>query len=125
MKQVLLIDDDPNFLTVLKYVFQKEGYKVVCCSSGEKALDLIESNDFGAIISDYKMGRVSGLTIARTAKNKKPPIPIVLLTAYAGGFWNSTWGNFPDKVFPKPVDFRALAATIAELKQSHREKVGQ
>lgn len=123
MKRILVVDDDTNFLKVIVFALAKEGYDVSECTSGEAAIDLINSDSYSAVISDYRLRGVSGLAVVRAARKKKPPIPTFLLTAYAGSLYGSTWGNLPEKVFPKPVDIGKLIEAIEGLDKSiHKSK---
>lgn len=115
MKRILVVDDDANFLKVIVFALAKEGYDVSECSTGEAAIDLINSDNFSAVISDYRLRGVSGLAVVRAAGKRKPPIPTFLLTAYAGSLYGSTWGNLPEKVFAKPVDIGKLVEAIEGL----------
>ena len=123
MNKILIIDDDPKFLKVAQYIISGKGYGVTTCSSGEEALELIESNKYMVIISDYKMGRISGLTIARATKIKNPSIIVIILTAYAGGFPLSIWGQVPDLVIAKPVDWNTLVEAIRNLESISDERI--
>ena len=104
MKKILLVENQLNLKKVIERWLLKEGYEVVGCASGETALDLIKTGDFSVVITDYKMRRVSGLTIARIAKSRKPPIPVFIVSAYAEGFIISSCVELPDKIFSKPID---------------------
>jgi len=123
MKRVLLVDDDADFLKVLEHSLRKEKLEISCCSSGELALELLSKRHFDIVISDYKMGPVSGLTIAREAQNRKHPIPVILLTAFAEEFSNNAWGSIPAKILSKPVEFRKLAEAIDDLCNDLRKKL--
>jgi len=123
MKKILLVDDDPSFLAVAGYLLRKHRYHVVACSSGEEAIELLESNGFGLVISDFRMGQVSGLRVASTALMKNPPIPVIILTAYADGLTNAIDQEFrersrryyPNLVLTKPIDERKLINAIENL----------
>lgn len=123
MGKILLVDDDLSFLTVIRYFLRKYGYQVIACSSGEEAIELLRSRDFSLVISDFKMGRVSGLRVARTALRKNPPIPVIILTAYPDGLTNvidqefreSSWRYFPNRVLTKPIDETKLITAVENL----------
>ena len=133
MDKILLVDDDPSFLTVIRYILRKYGFQVVGCSSGEEAIELLNSNGFGLVISDFKMGRISGLRVARTALGKKPLIPVFILTAFADGFiniingesWGSSWKYFPNRVLSKPVDETTLITAIENLGLRKNREISQ
>jgi len=115
MKRILVIDDDEDFLRVLKFGLTKEGFDVFQCNSGKAALSLLKSDNFAVIVSDYRLSDVSGLTIARAARKKSPPIPTILVTAYAGSLSSNLWENLPDRIYSKPIDFDTLIDAIEDL----------
>lgn len=119
--KVLLIDDDASFLKVLGHKLLGAGFEVTSCSSGESALDLMRARSFRVIVTDYRMNGVSGLAVARFAKSRRPPIPVIMLTAYAG-LLNSDSEEIPDRVFTKPVEFSSLVDAINGLGNPSREK---
>lgn len=126
MDRVLLVDDDLSFLAVIKYLLQKSGFRVVACSSGKAAIELLKSDDFDVVISDYRMGEHSGLAVARVAWSLKPRIPVFIVTAYSDGlksaynqeFWGEPTEARPDRVFSKPVDEKALITAIKDIDKS-------
>jgi len=81
-EKILIVDDEKSILDLLTVVFKKEGYKVETSPSAPKALDLIDKDDFSLIISDIKLPQQSGMDILRHVKEKKPFIPVIMITAY-------------------------------------------
>lgn len=122
MKRILLVEDEPFFKKVMEHILTGEGFDVVSCGRGETAIHLISRSDYLVILTDYKMGDVSGLAVARAARNKRPPIPVFIITAYADEQYNIDWGGLPDRVFGKPVDKTALIEAINNLVTKSAEK---
>lgn len=82
MEKILVVDDEKSILDLLKVVFKKEGWRVSTCFSGPKALELIDKEDFDLLICDIKMPQISGMKILKYIKEKKPDIPVIMITAY-------------------------------------------
>ncbi len=82
MEKILVIDDEKSILDLLSVVFEKEGYAVETSLSATRAVDLMANEDFDMIISDIKMPKMSGMELLRYVKEKRPDIPIVMITAY-------------------------------------------
>jgi CheY-like chemotaxis protein len=61
--RILVVDDEPAIPAFLKRVLGGEGYEVTTVSSGEEALDRIESEEYGLILCDIKMPGLSGIEI--------------------------------------------------------------
>lgn len=83
--KVLLADDDPHSLRLLRLLLMKEGYDVVCANNGQEALKILASPDSPRlIVLDWMMPDVDGLTICRkirSSENEEEYRYIVLLTA--------------------------------------------
>ena len=82
MEKILIIDDEKSILDLLKVVFKKEGYQVATALSASRALELIEKNDFDLVLSDIKLPEMNGMEILKFIKDKKPDLPVVMMTAY-------------------------------------------
>jgi len=82
MDKILIIDDEQSILDLLNMVFKKQGYVVKNALSAEKALQLIDKDDFDLILTDVKLPNKSGMDILRYARNNKSEIPVVMITAY-------------------------------------------
>jgi DNA-binding NtrC family response regulator len=82
MEKILIIDDEKSVLDMLNVVFKKEGYRVKKSLSAQKALELIDEEDFDLILSDIRLPQISGMELLRKVKEKKPGIPVIMITAY-------------------------------------------
>lgn len=80
---ILIVDDEPNNLTLLELVLKNEGYKVELATDGKKALSWTEKKDFDLILLDIMMPELSGLEVCSQLKNnpKTSEIPVIFLTA--------------------------------------------
>lgn len=82
MARILLVDDEPSILSVLCTVLQAESYDVVPASDGEKAIEMINSEEFDLVISDIRMTPVNGIEILKTIHKVCPQTATIMLTAY-------------------------------------------
>ena len=82
MEKILIVDDEKSVLDVLTVVFKKEGYRVKASLSAQKAFELIDKEDFDLILSDIRLPQISGMELLRQVKEKKPDIPVIMITAY-------------------------------------------
>ena len=81
--RVLLVDDTPANLAVLKETLAPEGYKLVFAGSGEKALEIAEKLVPELILLDVMMPGIDGLETCRQLKanSKTKEIPVIFITA--------------------------------------------
>ena len=123
MEKILVIDDEKSILELLSVVFTKEGYSVKTALSAVKALELIEKEDFSLIITDIKLPEKSGIDILKFVKEKKPKIPVVMITAF--GTIKQTVEAFKlgalDYVV-KPFDVIELKIVVAKALEKERLK---
>lgn len=84
MKNILLVDDEPNLLEAIWRMIQIEEseWEVSFALSVDEALDKTLETDFDVIVSDVKMPVKSGLDLVRTLRKgeKTKHIPILILT---------------------------------------------
>lgn len=82
MKRILFVDDEKQILRALKRLFVSSDYEVHFAESGEKALQLIESNDFDLLVTDIRMPEMDGLELLRQVKSESPLTLRVALSGY-------------------------------------------
>ncbi|WP_291781916.1 response regulator [Cecembia sp.] len=81
MNKILIVDDEPNILLSLEFLFKKEGYRVFIARDGEEALGIIEENHLELVILDVMMPRVDGYEVCRHLKKNHQTTKVVFLTA--------------------------------------------
>ncbi|MBU0961343.1 MAG: response regulator, partial [Proteobacteria bacterium] len=82
MKTVLLIDDDASLRRVTEYNLSQGGFTVVAASSGQEGLDLFSKVQPDIVVTDVQLGDVDGLEVLKQIKEKKPDIPVIIITAF-------------------------------------------
>ena len=80
-KQILLVEDDVNFGTVLRDYLQLNGYKVALARNGLEGFEKFKKNEFDICILDVMMPYKDGFTLAKEIRSKDKSTPIVFLTA--------------------------------------------
>lgn len=80
---LLVVDDERNMRLSLETVLTDEGYEVRSADSAEAALKLLEQEEFFMVITDGRLGGMSGYELLREVKGRKPNLPVLVITAYA------------------------------------------
>src|ERR1035437_7354132 len=80
---VLVVDDEKNIRLSLKTVLADENYSVRAIESAEEALQLLEREEFFMVITDARLGGMSGYEFLGKARTRWPDLPIRMITAYA------------------------------------------
>ncbi len=79
---LLVVDDDPVTIDLLKEVLSQEGYEVSTALSGEEAITQGTDNFFDLIITDVRMGKKDGMEVLRFFKKNAPDTTVIMITAF-------------------------------------------
>lgn len=82
-KKILLVEDDPNFGTVLKDYLNMNNYDVVHAKNGMEGFEKFKKDDYDLCILDVMMPYKDGFTLAKEIREKNADVPIIFLTAKA------------------------------------------
>jgi DNA-binding NtrC family response regulator len=80
---VLVVDDEKNMRLSLQTVLKDERYSVRAVESAEEALGLLGREEFFMVITDARLGGMSGYEFLGKARKQWPEVPILMITAYA------------------------------------------
>ena len=82
-EKILVVDDEEDILELLKFNLSREGYGVLCASTGEKGLACAREDLPDVIVLDLMLPGIDGLQVTRRLKedSETKDIPIVMLTA--------------------------------------------
>jgi two-component system cell cycle sensor histidine kinase/response regulator CckA len=83
-ERILLVEDDPDVMTLTGRVLLENGYAVFMCRKAGEALDLFESNrgDFDLVISDLILPDKRGIELVQILQEKKPGLKALLISGY-------------------------------------------
>jgi DNA-binding NtrC family response regulator len=79
----MFVDDERNMRLSFETIMAQEGYQVRCAESAEEALKLLQQSDFFMVITDARLGGMSGYDLLKEIKARWPPLPVLIITAYA------------------------------------------
>jgi len=77
---VLIVDDDPAILGIMKHLVQRAGADAILTDSGEKALDLVAASPFSAVFVDYQMPRILGPDLLKRIAAIQPDASRIIMT---------------------------------------------
>jgi DNA-binding NtrC family response regulator len=81
--EVLLIDDDPDILSLLQdTLYLEQDFIITATTKSMEAIDLARSRDFELVITDLMMPVADGLTVACAIKEVNPEALIVIITGF-------------------------------------------
>src|SRR5438128_10649514 len=80
---VLVVDDEKNLRVSLKTVLVDEGYAARAVESAEQALALLAQEEVFMVITDARLGGMSGYEFLTKARAQWPDLPLLMITAFA------------------------------------------
>ena len=81
--RILVADDDESLRSVLKQVLSMDGYEVNLTASGEEAFAAFKKEPFPLIITDIRMGKMSGIQLLQEVKRLRPDTQVIIITSNA------------------------------------------
>ncbi|MCW5558132.1 MAG: sigma-54-dependent Fis family transcriptional regulator [Verrucomicrobiae bacterium] len=80
---LLVVDDEKNMRLTLETVLKDEGYEVLLAESAESALRTLSVEEVFLVISDARLGGMSGYEFLKEVVRRHPKVPVLIITAYA------------------------------------------
>lgn len=118
---VLIVDDEEQFLDVLSQRLAARGMKVDTVTSGEEALGKVKKGEsFDAVVLDLAMPGMGGIETLKRIKEQRPDVQIIMLTGHGtihSGIEAMKLGA--EDFLEKPVDLQVLLEKISAAKHKH------
>lgn len=112
-KNVLIVDDDAEFIKIISHWMLFRGWEIATASDGAEAFGLMSAKKFGLILTDYNMPEMDGLALAEKIKNVCPVIPVILVTGIGSEIIEKEKRiGCIDHVLYKPFSFKELDRII-------------
>ncbi len=117
-KRILVIDDEPDLVDMVKSFLQKKGYSIITAYDGKEALQMIRTEKPDLIVLDLMLPKMDGYRICRMVKfdEKLKHIPIVIISVRASDADKKMGREVgADDYITKPFDFKVLHSSIKGL----------
>ncbi len=122
---IWIVDDDPSIRFVLEKALMREQFAVRSFASGRDVIAALEVEEPQVLVSDIRMPGLSGLELLSKVKERRPGLPIIIMTAYSD--LDSAVSAFQGGAFeylPKPFDLpKAVELIRRAVQESQREAV--
>ena len=119
MGKILVVDDEPDVLEVIKDILVDAGHDIQVASDGNEAINLTENNNFDLVLTDIIMPEKEGISMILSLKEQNPELNIIAMSGggYAGpAFYLETAEGFgADKTLVKPITRENLLKAVNEL----------
>lgn len=111
--RILLVEDNVGLARPTAELLQNAGYEVELAASGDAAIELLQTSDFDAVLSDIRMpGANDGIALAGWIRQNRPGLRIVLMTGYTSELAQAE--NLGVPVLAKPAPAASLLRAVAE-----------
>lgn len=124
-KRILVVDDEPDFASIVQGNLEKEGFEVEVAYNGVEGVEKVKANPPDGIVLDVMMPEKDGYQMCAELKadEKYADIPIVLLTAVASHV-TSTRYSHADGMSTEADDYIAKPASAEEITESIKGLIG-
>ncbi len=114
--KMLVVEDDPHILLGLEEVLKSDGFEVVACNRGDRAIEAVTKHRPALIVLDVMLPGLSGFDICKQLRGKKIATPILMLTAKGQEIDKVVGLDLgADDYVTKPFGVRELLARIHAL----------
>jgi len=122
-KRILVVDDEPDFVSIVKKNLEKAGFSVDVAYDGVEGMEKVEKNPPDAIVLDVMMPEKDGYKVCSELKKdeKYTDIPILLLTAVADHVSSTRYSHYDgmsteaDDYLPKPASADDILDSVKSL----------
>ncbi len=115
MRRILLVDDEPHVVRVIKLALDRKGYSVDVARNGEEALGKLRARPYDVLITDFLMPRMDGQELCEALHANGPiPKPLTLVVTGKTDVTLRAWAEqLPSTEFlEKPLSLRHLTARL-------------
>jgi two-component system alkaline phosphatase synthesis response regulator PhoP len=121
-KRILVVDDEPDFCSIVQGQLEKEGFEVELAYNGVEGMEKVQANPPDAIVLDVMMPEKDGYEMCKELKadSNLCDIPVLLLTAVASHV-TSTRYSHADGMSTEADDYIAKPASAEAISQSIRQ----
>ena len=81
--KILLVDDEPMFVEIIKARLEADGCEVITASDGKQAIDKITEDKPDAVLLDILMPVLDGMSALEMIRKKNKELPVYILTAFS------------------------------------------
>jgi len=82
-KKILVVDDEPDFLKMIKIRLEANEYDVVVATNGKEALEQVKDHNPDAVLLDILMPGIDGLEVLKRIRKANAKLPVFIITAFS------------------------------------------
>ena len=80
---ILVVDDELSMRQFLEMLLSQKGYQVTLAKNGKQALGSIKQKKYDLVLTDIRLGDITGLDVLRAVKKEHPDTVVIMISAYS------------------------------------------
>lgn len=121
LNRILIVDDEPDILEILKFYLTPLGFEVDTASNAQRAIELIHKNEYLFCITDLDMPKISGVDLINTLRLLRPAMPTCICSAKVTEFAHELTRIAVSTTLPKPFFKEDLEKCVKILSNKAHE----
>lgn len=115
-RKILVVEDNPNMSSLLADMLEVFAIESVRATDGQDALRRVEEENFGLVITDMRMPKMSGTELLSALKDSHPDLPVILISGFAfGDEEDQAAAERADGFLAKPFRMRDIKEVLDRL----------
>ena len=82
-KKILVVDDEVDFVEIMKLRLESDNYDVIVANNGKDALEMVKKDKPDAVLLDIMMPEIDGLTVLKKIRELDQKLPVFMITAFS------------------------------------------
>jgi len=120
MMNILIADDEEEFIDFMKERLTGQGHRVDAAPDGARAMELLKTNKYDLAFFDHSMPELSGLELAKYVKENNIGLKVVMVTGYEEMSDSFAKAAGVDEYLTKPVRIKDLEDIIKRYSKGKR-----
>jgi CheY-like chemotaxis protein len=115
-RSILIVDDEPEVLNLLRFVLEGEGYEIRSAQNGKQAIAQLKQASVGIVLTDLAMPEQDGIETILAIRKQYPDLKVVAMSGtFADSVLDAARHLGADAVLAKPIEVDELLRTLQEL----------
>ncbi|MDU9049008.1 MAG: response regulator [Candidatus Electrothrix sp. Rat3] len=126
MKQVVIVDDEPDLLLSIQAGFKdNDRFQLITAGNGMEALDILDNNIVDLVVTDLRMPKMDGIELLAVMSQSFPEIPSIVMTAFGTSDLEQQLKKAGTlNLLEKPLDIDTLEQAINKALDFYQNRVG-
>ncbi len=114
--QILIVDDQPEILSILRRMLEGSGYEVTLVANGQEAIRELREKEYSLVISDILMPALDGLELIIYLRKEKPDVKIIAMSGTANQLYLQSARKLgASEILEKPFTMDKVISTVSEV----------